>query len=295
MLARLIFSIVILAMVPSLAPTMVTAQTVRFRTNVGEFDMLLNPTGNDNLQPLVDNMLSYVESKRYANAVINRAVDSDNDDASDDFVLQMGGFLTSRANGVTADDLQSTPVRSFDTVTVDANGDGNIDFDTTGLSNIRGTVSLALAGGDPNSGNSSFFVNLGGNEFLDDQGFVPFAYIQDMTTIDRIMALDQISLDSSLTFTDVPLNQFDDLVIINSVEVIGAGSTLVGPLGPAAATSISQELFTQSASSSSSASASSANASASSLTSSTASVPEPSSLLLILAGSMVAASRRRNS
>lgn len=286
MQARLTLSLAFLVMIPSF----VSAQTVRFRTNVGEFDMLLNPTGNANLQPLVDNMLSYVESKRYSNAVINRAVDSDNDDPSDDFVLQMGGFLTSRGNGVTAGDLQSTPVRSFGTVTVDSDSDGNVDFDTTGLSNIRGTVSLALAGGDPNSGNSSFFVNLGGNEFLDDQGFVPFAFIRDMTTIDRIMALEQVSLDSSLTFADVPLNPFDDLVIINSVEVVGAGSTLVGPLGPAAATSISEELFAQAAASS--APAASASLLSSSSGSLAVSVPEPSTLLMLLAGSMLASTRR---
>ncbi len=287
MLARLIFSFVLFAMIPSLVPTMVLAQVVRFRTNVGEFDMQLNPTGNTNLQPLVDNMLSYVESKRYANAVVNRAVDQDNDDTTDDFVLQMGGFLTSRANNVTADDLSAKPVRAFDTVTVDADGNGEVDFDTSGLSNIRGTVSLALAGGDPNSGNSSFFVNLGSNEFLDDQGFVPFAYIKDMTTIDRIMALDQISLDSSLTFADIPLNQFNDLVIINSVEVVGANSSLVGPLGPAAATSISEELFAQSVSTSSSAIASSPVSSAVAT-----SVPEPSSLLLLMASSVLATARR---
>jgi MYXO-CTERM domain-containing protein len=87
-----------------------------------------------------------------------------------------------------------------------------------GLSNTRGTVSLALpgrAGGGTNQdgGTSSFFVNLGGNEFLD-ADFTVFAAIPDMTTVDKIMALMQRDLTAdpvfgagsgNLAFSDVPL------------------------------------------------------------------------------------------
>lgn len=278
-------------------PSDVSAQVVRFRTNVGSFDMLLNPTGNDNLQPLVDNLLSYVETGRYTNAVINRASDGVAGDPTDDFVLQMGGFLTSQLNNVTANDLNQTPVRRFDSVTVDANNDGQADFNTNGLSNIRGAVSLALAGGDLNSGTSSFFVNINDNLGLDDQGFVPFAYIQDMETIDLIMALNQVSLDSGLTFSDIPLTEFNDLVFINSVDIISTVSTLDGPLGPAASTAIQRELLNNLtgdpvnpenvpddfiASSSTSA-----------LLSATASsVPEPTTVAMLVAGSLMLLGRR---
>ncbi len=260
--------------------------------------MLLNPTGNDNLQPLVDNILAYVDTGRYTNAVLNRASDGVAGDPTDDFVLQMGGFLTSRLNNVTANDLNQTPVRRFDSVTVDADGNGQPDFNTNGLSNIRGAVSLALSAGDPNSGSSSFFVNINDNTFLDDQGFVPFAYIQDMETIDLIMALNQVSLDSGLTFSDVPLTEFNDLVIVNSVDVISTVSTLDGPLGPAASTAIQRELlnnltgdpvnpenvpedFVASTSSSPL------------LSAAASSVPEPTAAVMLAAGSLMLLGRRR--
>jgi len=60
------------------------AQTVRFETNVGSFNLELNPTHEPLLQGNVDNLLQYVTSGQYDNTVINRA------DAG--FVLQMGVF-----------------------------------------------------------------------------------------------------------------------------------------------------------------------------------------------------------
>ena len=264
--------------------------------------MLLNPTGNDNLQPLVDNMLAYVESGRYTNAVINRADDNVAGDPTDDFVLQMGGFLTSRLNNVSSADLSSTPVRRFNSVTVDADNNGQADFNTNGLSNIRGTVSLALAGADLNSGTSSFFVNINDNTFLDDQGFVPFAYIQDMEIVDLIMALNQIDIAANVnertTFSNVPLTEFNDLVIVNSVDVISTVSTVDGPLGPAASTAIQRELlnnltgdpvnpenvpedFVASTSSSPL------------LSAAASSVPEPTAAVILAAGSLMLLGRRR--
>ncbi len=279
------------------SPTESSAQIIRFRTNVGSFDMHLNPTGNANLQPLVDNMLAYVESDRYMNAAINRAADNVAADPTDDFVLQMGGFLANKLSDVTANDLSQTPVRAFDDVTIDADNDGQPDFNTAGLSNIRGAVSLALAGGNINSGSSSFFVNINDNAFLDNQGFVPFAYIPDMETVDRIMALNQVSLDSSLTFTDVPLTEFEKLVFINSVDVVSDNSILEGPLAPAASTSIQRELLNN-------LSGDPVNpenvpddffATSSSVVSSAfaSSVPEPTSAMLLAAGSLMLLGRRR--
>ena len=69
-------------------------------------------------------------------------------------------------------------------------------------------MSLAVSGGGPNTGTSSFFINLGDNSGLDSQGFVPFARIVDMTTVDGIMALEKTNLTgdpNDLTFNNVPL------------------------------------------------------------------------------------------
>jgi cyclophilin family peptidyl-prolyl cis-trans isomerase len=215
----------------------VVAQTMRFTTNVGSFDMEFNPTNDPNLQPLVDNIVAYIGLGRYHFSAINRAADGE-PGASDDFVLQMGGFL----GFLPTTDLwpgMHTSVEALKPVVVDANGDGQVDFDAQ--SNTRGTVSLALQAGNPNSGTSSFFVNLGSNTFLDGQGFVPFARISDMSTVDRIMQLTQADLSSAvgqpgnLAFVDVPLAEDGQIVVVSDVKVVQAADdfSFVGPIASA--------------------------------------------------------------
>lgn len=218
--------------------TVAVGQTVRFETNVGDFDMVLNPTGDANLQPLVDNLIAYVGLGRYHFTAINRAADGQANDPSDDFVLQMGGFL----GFVPTPELWPqtfNSVESLEPVETDSNGDGQVDFNT--LTNSRGTVSLALSAGDPNSGTSSFFINLGDNAFLDSQGFVPFAEIQNMNTIDRILSLSQEDLSQevgqpgSLAFIDVPVTEEEKLVIVQRAFIVEADNdfSFVGPIATA--------------------------------------------------------------
>ena len=211
------------------------AQTMRFNTSVGSFDMELNPNNDANLQPLVDNIVAYIGLGKYHFSAVNRAADG-NAGTADDFVLQMGGFM-----GFPTDPnfwgTMNTPIEKLnDGVVVDANGDGQVDYST--ISNTRGTVSLALQSGQPNSGTSSFFINLGDNAFLDDQGFVPFARISNMTTIDRIMQLNQrdiaseIGQSGNLALSDVPLTEDGRIVVVKSVQVIDAAEdfSFVGPI-----------------------------------------------------------------
>ena len=253
----------------------VDGQTVRFDTNVGSFDMVLNPTGNANLQGHVDNILAYVESGRYDQMVLNRAVDRNNNNPLDDFVLQMGGFTTNSLTLPTNfNSLSSVPTSAE--VVVDQNGDNEVDFDTTGLSNVRGTVTMALSSapttayrndtGSPqvNSGTSSFFINLGSNVSLDPGatrtilrdprddpslpptatiatgGFVPFAQIRNMATIDLIMSLEQLDYQSTLlpsqgnpTVRDVPFIGNNQAVFVERVyvveEMVAAAAAAVAP------------------------------------------------------------------
>ena len=216
------------------------AQTVRFETNVGEFDMVLNPTGDPNLQPLVDNLVAYVGLGRYHFMAINRAADGVAGDPSDDFVLQMGSFLGFPPIPDLFADLL-VPIERFDPVEVDSDGDGQVDFDTADLMNERGTVSLALSAGNPNSGTSSFFINLQDNaDLLDPQGFVPFATIEDMTTVDLIMELmqtdlsDEVGSPGNLAFVDVPLLENGRLVVVTDLTVIADDDfSFVGPINTA--------------------------------------------------------------
>lgn len=211
------------------------AQTMRFNTSVGSFDMELNPNNDANLQPLVDNIVAYIGLGKYHFSAVNRAADAQPGTA-DDFVLQMGGFMGFPTNPDFWASMHTPIEKLNDGVVVDANGDGTVDF--SAISNTRGTVSLALQSGQPNSGTSSFFINLGDNNFLDSQGFVPFARISNMATIDKIMQLTQrdlsgqIGQSGNLAYTDVPLTDDGKIVVVKSVQVIDAAEdfSFVGPI-----------------------------------------------------------------
>lgn len=223
-------TLLLAALTVSILATAANAQTVRFNTNVGSFDMLLNPTGNADLQPHVDNLLANFAAGLYHRNWINRAPDN--------FVLQLGGFTTEAA---TPDELLASgfdSVESFAPVVVDANNDNVVDFDTTGLTNTRGTVSLALSSGNSNSGTSSFFINLSDNNtFLDADNFIPFAEIADMATVDRILGLQKVDLSAqlgasgNLAFIDIPVTDEGNLVLLESVVVVSKSSvSFKGPL-----------------------------------------------------------------
>ncbi len=287
--------------------TQASAQTVRFQTSVGAFDMLLNPTNNADLQPHVDNMLANVAAGVYHGTVLNRAVD--------DFVLQMGSFQTETRQLSEIPQFGFEGTKAFDPVIVDAlpvnplgeDGDGQVDFDTTNLNNTVGTVSLALSA-NPNTGSASFFVNLTDNTFLDNQGFVPFAEIPDMTVIDRIMGLDMVDISSdvlnpnnglpqtgSLAYTDVPLDQRGELVVIETATVISDSNLLfVGPLRTAFGLDdlpLADETVNEGESDLAAFSASE-SISAEPVSAAAVAVPEPAALGLAL-GALLLVSRRR--
>jgi cyclophilin family peptidyl-prolyl cis-trans isomerase len=287
------------ALVLLVVPAAAQAQIMRFDTSVGVFDMELNPTNDANLRPLVDNMVAYIGLGRYHYTAINRA--------AEDFVLQMGSFL---GFPPTPDNYLGLiqEIHRLSPVVVDANNDGTVDF--TAQSNTRGTVSLALSSAGPNSGTSSFFINLGDNSSLDSQGFVPFARINDMTTIDRIMALEQTNLSgdpNDLTFKDTPLLENGRLVILKSVRVLQAAPdfSFTGPIAAALAAAPD----TSSADAASLLSSASDEAEAvlagigeidspgdevvPSIEPPTAAVPEPASAALLALGVLAAAGRLR--
>jgi cyclophilin family peptidyl-prolyl cis-trans isomerase len=202
--------------VAALLATSAAAQVVRFETTVGSFDMVLNPTNDPVLQDYANNMIQYVEDNRYLGSWINRAVD--------DFVLQMGGFFSHTKRPP----LTINSVRSVYTYAPVA-GEPAAE---TGLSNTVGTVSLALpgssAGTDQDGGTSSFFINLGNNDFLD-ADFTVFAAISDMTVVNQIMALTKIDRTTdelfgagsgNLAFSDVPVQDNGFQVFIKRAFVI---------------------------------------------------------------------------
>jgi len=242
MLFRLCSSVVLgsLLLLPA------AAQTIRFDTNVGTFDMELNPTGNPNLQGHTDNIIAYVESGRYDLMVINRNNEvTPGGDA--DFVLQMGGLQMPDSLELPPAFTDFPSVPSFAPVVTDENNDGSIDFDIPGLTNSRGTVSLALSGAGPNSGTSSFFINLDDIPSLDPGGsigeFVPFARIVDMATLDLIQGLQTASLaGGGVGSSNIPILDDDFLVFVERAFLLETTpevpTALLGNEGASLATSL---------------------------------------------------------
>jgi cyclophilin family peptidyl-prolyl cis-trans isomerase len=217
---RLHSFILVAALLPAAAAH---AQVVRFQTSVGDFDLVLNPTSNPALQGHVDNMLHYVLSGRYDDTVINRAAKEP--DGLSGFVLQMGNFETlgptvpATVNGFQLismfDSIEGAPAQRY------------------GLSNTIGTVGLALRGDgfggtDQHSGQSSFYINLNNNSFLDPD-FAVFAQVANLTTVNTIMALPSHDLTlnpafgadaGNLAFTEVPVLPNGNLVFIKKAFVV---------------------------------------------------------------------------
>ena len=107
-----------------------------------------------------DNFLGYVDRNDYLNSIVHRTVSN--------FVIQGGGFTISDAENIRLDIVptQANLLNEF------------------GVSNTRGTISMAKNGSDPDSATSQWFVSLAVNsDDLDDQngGFTVFGRISRST------------------------------------------------------------------------------------------------------------------
>lgn len=139
---------------------------VRMETNLGNIDVELY----DEAAPItVDNFLNYVDSGRYNGTFIHRSEPG--------FIIQGGGY--------------SATSISIEAVTTDPPIVNEYD---PSRSNLRGTITMAKVGGDPNSATSEWFFNLADNSAnLDFQngGFTVFGRVlrNGMDVVDAIANL----------------------------------------------------------------------------------------------------------
>jgi len=169
----------------------VTPDIVRLTTSLGDIVLTLDPT---HAPGHVANFLSYVDARKYDGIVFHRV-------PPNNFVIQSGAFesLGEDANPRLQEREGFPPIPS------EANN---------GLSNIRGTIALALRGQDANSGSNQFFINVSDNTNLD-TGPPPFtvfgAVTGGLSVVDTIAGVATSSAQVRLTngtvttFQDVPV------------------------------------------------------------------------------------------
>src|SRR6185503_15720391 len=126
----------------ALSLTTEAATIATFNTSVGSWDLELF----DETKPItVSNFIKYGTSGRYMNQLIHRWVPG--------FVIQGGGFRVDTSNPA---QYEIVRVQSFGNITNEAQVNTN-------YSNVYGTIAMARVGGQTNSANSQWFINLKDN------------------------------------------------------------------------------------------------------------------------------------
>jgi cyclophilin family peptidyl-prolyl cis-trans isomerase len=179
---------------------------VMVNSSMGNFYIQLFPT---NAPITVANFLEYVTNGYYNNIIIHRSVPG--------FVIQTGGYQ---------DNDSLAAINTFPAIT-----------NEFGISNLQGTVAMALVGSNPDSATSQWFVNLTNNSSILDAtntaGNPPFTVFgqivgNGMAVVDAIAALpidDFTTLGFSDVFSTVPLQGWSEgggvyltnLVVITNV------------------------------------------------------------------------------
>jgi peptidyl-prolyl cis-trans isomerase A (cyclophilin A) len=159
---------------------------VRLKTNMG---MIVLELDAQRAPLTVKNFLQYARDKHFDGTIFHRVIPG--------FVIQGGGYT---------DKSIEKPARA-----PVPNESGN------GLSNRRGTVGLARTG-DPHSGTSQFYINLGENVALDPQpgrwGYTVFGrVIEGMEVAQKIS---ETPTGVTGAFEDAPVKQ----VVIEKAEIV---------------------------------------------------------------------------
>ncbi|MCA9048828.1 MAG: peptidylprolyl isomerase, partial [Planctomycetaceae bacterium] len=165
----------------------------------------------------VANFLQYVADNAYENMFVHRSPAN--------FVIQGGGFKINNGT-VTAVTTRAAITNEFNAAN----------------SNIRGTLSMAQLGGQPNSGTSQWFVNLVDNSFLDDVPHTVFGRVigDGVTVADAVNDLSIFDLNTVFNqgalgetpLTTSPVTQLSGSVsfTLDSNVVTGTGTAFTTEL-----------------------------------------------------------------
>lgn len=174
---------------------------VQVKTTRGTFYIELLP---EVAPKTVENFLMYVNDGYYTNTLIHRVIDG--------FIIQGGGYDEEFKPKPTAKPIKSEA--------------------KNGLSNLRGTVSMALTT-EPHSATSQFFINVADNSDLDydkrkQYGFTVFGKVKDgMNVVDKIKKVKTRKVDfySKLYKRNIPMyNVPETNIIIQSITLIREAS-----------------------------------------------------------------------
>ena len=208
----------LLAVFAALLPATASATIVRVETVIGDFE--INLYDNDTPET-VANFLEYVQNGGYTDSFFHRSVP--------DFIVQGGGFRTDLNAQVAAIPTNPAVVNE------------------PRFSNLRGTISMAKLGNQPDSATSQWFINLADNStVLDDQngGFTAFGEVtgNGMTVVDSLANLPRFEFQDPLS--ELPLQNFteDDyvaqvpvdnthLIIVTAISVIDTTVDSAGAAG----------------------------------------------------------------
>ena len=186
---------------------------VRVSTTLGDMDIILY---DGSTPATVANFMTYVNEGKYTDVDFHRSIPG--------FVIQAGGFKGAGSGNHFTSVVTDPPV-----------------VNEPGIANVRGTVSMAKVGGNPNSATSQFFVSLADNRAnLDYQngGFTVFGRVagNGMTVADAISNLPngtyQLLLDGGATatqFDNFPMNDTSFPATVDQTKLVKMNSVTAEP------------------------------------------------------------------
>jgi cyclophilin family peptidyl-prolyl cis-trans isomerase len=179
MLSRLLL-LLLACLLAALSPRARANIVVLIQSDAGPIELELF----DAMTPLTAaNFLAYVDANAYDRSFIHRSVPG--------FVIQGGGYKLNASEEIIFVAVNPPQV-----------------INEPGLSNVRGTVAMAKAAGQPDSATTQWFINIDDNTFLDTDngGYTVFA--------DVISGLENADAINALTIVEVIDTPFDELPVI---------------------------------------------------------------------------------